>query len=84
MSDQQTRTTAVYRRIIAFAVASMLAGVVLVVLAIGFEWSGFVGGLGIGVGVGVGVVGAYLWGYANGLRKPVTRGAWLPSRDAQS
>ena len=63
---------------------AIIVGFIAFVLAIGFEVRGFGGGLVMGAGIGAAAVGAYFWGYANGLRRADDeRLNWLPSQDAQ-
>ena len=83
MSESTDQAARRYQRIIGGAIGAIIAGLVIVVLGIGFEWGGVGGGLAIGAGAGLAGVGAYFWGYANGLRRPIPRGTWLPSRDAR-
>lgn len=64
------------------AMLAIVAGLVLVVLSIGLEWRGFVGGTAIGAGVAFMAVAAYFWGFVNGLHRAGRRGAWRPSEDS--
>lgn len=86
MIESTKRGDTAFGRIIGAAIASMVVGGIAVFLGIGLDWGGFSGGLALGGGVGLVVVGAYFWGYANGLRRTATRASadfpsWLPSRD---
>ncbi|MFB7893840.1 hypothetical protein ACFC1I_16695 [Microbacterium sp. NPDC056044] len=83
MSTSTSRGSATPGRIVTVAIVSIVLGLGLVVLSIGFDWEGFGGGAVIGVGIGFAAVGMYFWGYANGLRRPSSRGTWLPSRDGR-
>lgn len=86
MSETTARTDPAFRRINRMAITLIVAGGIVVFLGIGLDWGGFVGGMALGAGVGSVIVGAYFWGYANGLRRTATRASadpasWLPSRD---
>ena len=83
MSEPIDHTSRLYRRIIGAAIGAVVVGGIIVLLGVGFEWGGIGGGFAIGAGVGLALVGTYFWGYANGLRRPVSRATWLPSRDVQ-
>ncbi|WP_109210871.1 MULTISPECIES: hypothetical protein [Microbacterium] len=83
MNASTSRESATPGRIVSLAVAAIAVGLVLVILGVGFDWDGFGGGLVIGAGIGLAAVGMYFWGYANGLRRPSSRGTWLPSRDGR-
>ncbi|MDR7186628.1 MULTISPECIES: hypothetical protein [Microbacterium] len=83
MSTSTPRSSATPGRLVSVAIVSIVIGLGLVVLSIGFDWEGFGGGVVIGVGIGLAAVGMYFWGYANGLRRPSSRGTWLPSRDGR-
>lgn len=75
-------TSKVASRVVIAAIIGIVVGLVLVIVSIGLDWRGFSGGMATGAGIGLMVVGAYFWGYANGLRRPVSRGDWRPSQDA--
>lgn len=88
MSESTERITHAFGRIIGGAIASMVVGGIIVILGIGLDWGGLVGGFAIGGGIGLVVVGAYFWGYANGLKRAATLAStspasWLPSRDGR-
>lgn len=83
MSASNVQTPPVDRRLTGGAIAAIVVGAVIVVLGVGFGWSGIGGGFALGGGVGLALAGAYLWGYANGLRRTPARATWLPSRDGQ-
>lgn len=63
------------------AIAGIVLGLALVVLSIGFDWSGFAGGLATGIGIGIALVGAFFWGLALGMRR-AGRAMWRPSGEA--
>ncbi|MDN3494586.1 hypothetical protein QL996_01480 [Planococcus sp. APC 4015] len=81
MSDSTDRTSVVLGRVSIAAITLVIAGLVLFLLGIVLDWGGFVGGLGLGAGVALGLVGAYLWGYGNGIRRGGVRASWLPSQE---
>lgn len=83
MTDSTRTTPPLYRFHTGAAIGAIVAGLVVVVLAVGFGWSGLAGGFALGGGVGLALIGAYLWGYGNGRRRPGAQAlpAWLPSRD---
>lgn len=83
MSDASQQTQTAFSRTITAAVIVIAGGMIVLVLGIGLDWGGIWGGFGLGVGIGLALVGAYLLGFANGLRRPKLRGSWLPSRDAR-
>ncbi|MFC8681673.1 hypothetical protein ACFT30_09130 [Microbacterium ureisolvens] len=83
MSVSTSRDSATPARLVGAAVTLIVIGFGLVFLSLGFDWEGFGGGAAIGVGIGLAAVGMYFWGYANGLRRPSSRGTWLPSRDGR-
>ena len=83
MSASTEHLSPLHRRLTGAAIAAIVTGVVIVILGVGFGWSGVGGGFALGAGVGLAGVGAYLWGYANGMRRPATRAGWLPSRDGR-
>jgi len=70
------------RIMIGVAIGLMLVGFVAVMLSLGCEWHGFGGGFAVGAGIGAMLVGAYFWGWTNGLRRPAQPSRWLPSEDA--
>lgn len=89
MSESTKRVDAASVRIVGAAIASMVVGSITVFLGIGLDWGGLGGGLALGGGIGLVVVGAYFWGFANGLRRTATRAStdpssWLPSRDERA
>lgn len=61
-----------------------IAGAVLALLAIGFDFSGFWGGFALGAGVGLIVIAAYLSGLVTGMSRAVTGPTWLPARETGS
>lgn len=63
------------------AIAGIVLGLILATLSIGFDWSGFPGGLAVGAGVGIALAGAFFWGLGVGLRRG-NRSMWLPSEGA--
>lgn len=83
MSASHGDLSPLHRRLTGAAITAIVAGVAIVVLGVGFGWSGVGGGFALGAGVGLAGVGAYLWGYANGMSRPATRAGWLPSRDGR-
>lgn len=70
------------RAVIAIAIGLVVVGFIAVLLSIGLEWRGFGGGFAVGAGIGAMLVGAYFWGWTNGLRRPASAARWLPSEDA--
>ena len=83
MSESSEATAPQYRRLVVGAIVAIVAGLVIVVLGLGFDWSGFLGGCALGAGIGLALVGVYLWGYTNGLQRVAARPTWLPSRDGR-
>jgi hypothetical protein len=83
MSESPEHPATLYRRIVGAAVATVVIGGIIVLLGIGFGWGGLGGGFALGGGIGLALAGTYFWGYGNGLRRPVSRATWLPSRDAR-
>lgn len=81
MNASAQSTTRGSTSVVVLAIVGMIIGLTLLILAIGLDWSGFAGGFAIGVGIGMTGVGAYIWGYRNGMRRPRVQDAWLPSRD---
>ena len=81
MNETTDHISTRYRRIIGAAIAAVIVGGIIVFVGTGLDWGGFVGGLGLGAGSGLMLVGAYFWGYGNGLRRPLARAGWLPSRE---
>ncbi|MCR2784335.1 MULTISPECIES: hypothetical protein [unclassified Microbacterium] len=81
MENLSNRASAAIGRVKWVAIVGMLLGAVLLILAIGLEWRGFWGGAVQGTGIGMIAVGAYFWGYGNGLGRAEPVAAWLPSRD---
>jgi len=84
MKQISSRAAAAIGRIKWVAIVGLLAGAVLLVVALGFEWRGFAGGAVQGAGIGMMAVGAYFWGYGNGIGRAEPQAAWLPSRDDQA
>ncbi|MCR2762313.1 hypothetical protein NQ152_02195 [Microbacterium sp. zg.B48] len=82
MTDNGNQKSAVFGRIVVWAIAAIIAGAALLLVAIVLEWSGFWGGLVQGGGIGLMAVGAYFWGFGNGIRRAGPRASWLPSQDA--
>lgn len=60
-----------------------IAGLVIVILGIGFSGRGFWGGVIVGGGLGLAMVGTYFWGFSSGMRRTGVRGLWRPSEDAR-
>lgn len=88
MDAATERTDNAFGRIIGGAIASMVVGGIIVFIGIGLDWGGLGGGFALGGGIGLVIVGAYFWGYANGLRRTALRAStspesWLPSRDGR-
>lgn len=81
MSESTDRTSLVLGRVTVAAITLLVAGVLLFLLGIVLDWGGFVGGLGLGAGIALGLVGAYFWGYGNGIRRGGVRASWLPSHE---
>ncbi|GAD32747.1 hypothetical protein MTS1_00090 [Microbacterium sp. TS-1] len=75
------------RQIIRFrwaAAVAAIAGSVLSILAIGFDFSGFWGGFVLGAGVGSIVLAAYLSGLVTGMSRALSAPTWLPARETGS
>ena len=75
------------RQIIRFrwaAAVAAIAGAVLALLAIGFDFSGFWGGFALGTGVGMIVLAAYLSGLVTGMSRALPASTWLPARETGS
>lgn len=81
MTRFSSRALDVIQRMKWIAMGGMVAGAVLLLVAVGLEWRGFWGGAVQGAGVGFIAVGAYFWGYGNGIGRAVPVAAWLPSED---
>lgn len=81
MSDKTTSPRTLSRMATTSIVVAVL-GVTLVILSVGFEWSGFGGGFAIGAGATLGLGGMYYWGLSNGIRRAAKRPLWRPSADA--
>ncbi|MCR2818376.1 hypothetical protein NQ166_05930 [Microbacterium sp. zg.Y1090] len=81
MKQISNRASAAIARVKWVAIAGMLAGAVLLLVAIALEWRGFWGGAAQGAGIGLIAVGAYFWGLGDGIGRAVPQAAWLPSRD---
>ena len=62
------------------AAVSAVAGAVLSLAAIGFDWSGFWGGFALGAGIAAIVLAAYLWGLVTGMSRAGHTPTWLPAR----
>ncbi|MFG6502675.1 hypothetical protein [Microbacterium sp. P05] len=84
MMTSPPRSDRALTRLVAFAVAAIAVGASLLLLALVLDWEGFWGGAVMGAGIAVGIVGAYFWGYANGLRRSGGRTVWLPSDDIRA
>ncbi|MGM1018477.1 MAG: hypothetical protein ACQEW8_13165 [Actinomycetota bacterium] len=82
MNTLQQRTSVVFTRVLWVAIGLIVLGATVVILAIGFDWEGFLGGFGLGAGVGAMLVGTYLWGFSNGIRRGHPKAGWLPSQGA--
>ena len=65
------------------AIACIAVGAGVFLLGIVLDWSGLWGGFGLGAAIGVILVGTYLWGFANGIRRAGPRATWLPSQDPE-
>jgi len=79
--NEFTRKTSMIRSLVPIAIGAMVVGAVILLVAVVNDAEGLAGGAVIGAAIGLLVVGAYFWGYANGLRRPEPRGQWLPSED---
>ncbi|MBD7956889.1 hypothetical protein H9651_04515 [Microbacterium sp. Sa4CUA7] len=81
MKRISSRALDVIQRMKWIAIIGMAAGAVLLVLAVGFEWRGFWGGAVQGAGVAFIALGAYFWGFGNGIGRGAPAAVWLPSQD---
>ena len=81
MEQFSSRASAAIGRVKWVAISGMIAGAVLLLVAIGLEWRGFWGGAAQGAGIGLIAVGAYFWGLGDGIGRAVPVAAWLPSQD---
>lgn len=81
MKQLSSRASAVIGRIKWIAIVGMVAGAVLLLVAIGLEWRGFWGGAAQGAGIGMIAAGAYFWGFGNGIGRGVPAAVWLPSQE---
>jgi hypothetical protein len=81
MSESTGRTPVALGRVTAAAIALLVVGAVVVLVGTVLEWGGFWGGLALGAGIGLTLVGAYFWGFGNGVRRAGPRAVWLPSQD---
>ncbi|MFF2369670.1 hypothetical protein [Agromyces sp. NPDC058110] len=82
--NQASASVVAVRRITVASIVAIAIGAIVAILGIGLDWQGFLGGMALGAGIGLVVVGAYFWGYANGVRRGGSRAMWLPGRDADS
>lgn len=53
----------------AIGIALLATGAATLLLSIGFDLRGFGGGFVQGAGIGAMLVGTYLWGFGNGIRR---------------
>ncbi|ANJ26670.1 hypothetical protein [Agromyces aureus] len=81
--NQSAKSDTAVRRLAGASVTAIVLGAIVTLCGLVMDWGGFVGGMALGAGIGLVVVGAYLWGYANGIRRGGSRATWLPSRDAE-
>lgn len=79
--DNMNRKTISPSAALIAAVVLGIAGIAVFLLAIGFEWGGFGGGMAMGAGIGLALAATFFWGYATGLRAPGIRAQWRPSDD---
>ncbi|MCR2801379.1 MULTISPECIES: hypothetical protein [unclassified Microbacterium] len=84
MKQISSRASAVIGRMKWIAIVGMIAGMVLLLLAVGFEWRGFWGGAVQGAAIGIIAAGAYFWGFGNGIGRGMPAAAWLPSQSDQA
>ncbi|QAY60902.1 hypothetical protein ET475_13495 [Microbacterium protaetiae] len=83
MRTSRTPTTRLSRGVVALAICLVAVGLIVVVLSAGFDWHGFAGGLALGAGIGTMLVGAYFWGWMNGLRRQGSSARWLPGEEVR-
>ena len=82
MNTLQQRTSTVFGRVLWVAIALIVLGALVLLLAIGLDWEGFSGGFAIGAGIAAMLVGTYMWGFSNGIRRGNPKAGWLPSQGA--